>query len=128
MFLSIVRKKGISEGLVSAHLAKPSPETEKAIRVQLNEWSSMIWNDHGNTSLKEIGTHAAGLSALSSVALEAMDLRNNGTITSEWIKTKQELIKKYSVAIAETELDVIPELTALITGKLSPESTEYPLF
>ena len=88
----------------------------------------MIWNDHGNTSLKEIRTHAVGLSALSSVALEAMDLRNNGTITSEWIKTKQELIKKYSVAIAETELDVIPELTALITGKLSPESTEYPLF
>lgn len=112
---------------VAAYLADPAKSSE--VRDQLQQWTTLNkWNDHGNTELKAVAPQAARLSELASTALEAMDLRAKGEVPADWIKSKQELLKKAGTAVAETELDVLPELQALINGKLLPEATTYPLF
>ncbi len=113
---------------VSSYLQTQDRDAARAIRAQLQVWSYMQWNSYQQPCLEAIRPHAVNLQALSKLALEAMDQRDKGVVLLEWVNRQQELLKKAATPVAETELDVLPELAALINGKLLPEPATYPLF
>ena len=115
---------------VSKYLQKDTI-AEKAVRAQLRKWitADEQWDKYnGNAQLMEVSGHAHNLAVLSTAVLEAMDLRKNGTVGEDWLSAKKEIIKKASTPAGDTELAVLPELEALITGILKPEPLQYPLF
>ena len=103
-------------------------DAEKAIRAQLQAWTYLQWNSYQQPTLEAIRPHAVNLQQLSKLALEAMDQRYQGVVLSDWVNKQQDLLKKAAQPVAETELDVLPELAALINGKLIPEPASYSLF
>ena len=113
---------------VSSYLQTQDRDAARAIRAQLQVWSYMQWNSYQQPCLEAIRPHAVNLQALSKLALEAMDQRDKGVVLLEWVNRQQELLKKAATPVAETELDVLPELAALINGKLLPEPATYSLF
>ena len=114
--------------LVTAYLQNQDRDAEKAIRAQLQAWTYLQWNSYQQPTLEAIRPHAVNLQQLSKLALEAMDQRYQGVVLSDWVNKQQDLLKKAAQPVAETELDVLPELAALINGKLIPEPASYSLF
>jgi hexosaminidase len=113
---------------VNAYLLTQDRDAAKSIRAQLQVWSYLQWNSYQQPTLEALRPHADHLQQLSKLALEAMDQRDKGVILLDWVNRQQELLKKAAQPVAETELDVLPELVGLITGKLAPEPGSYPLF
>jgi hexosaminidase len=113
---------------VSAYLSTQDRDAAQQIRQQLKAWSSMTWNSYQQPALEAIRPHANNLAQLAKIAMEAMDQRDQGVVLIDWVNRQQDLLKKAAAPQAETELDVVPELAALINGKLAAEPTNYPLF
>jgi hexosaminidase len=124
------QQKRVFRDNVKKYLQKDSI-AEAAVRRQLREWvdAEQQWNAYkGNKILMEVFVHAQYLSQLSAAALEAMDLRKKGPVGEDWLSAKKELIKKASSPAGETELAVLQELEAVITGILKSEPAQYSLF
>ena len=113
---------------VSAYLQTQDQDAAKAIRAQLQAWTYLQWNSYQQPTLEAIRPHAVNLQLLSKLALEAMDERDKGVVLLDWVAKQQDLLKKAAQPVAETELDVLPELAALINGKLAAEPGSYSLF
>jgi hexosaminidase len=113
---------------VAAYLQTQDRDAAKAIRAQLQAWSYLQWNSYQQPTLEAIRPHAVNLQQLSKLALEAMDQRDKGIVLLDWVSRQQDLLKKAGQPVAETELDVLPELAALINGKLVAEPGSYSLF
>lgn len=113
---------------VAAYLQTQDRDAAKAIRAQLQAWSYLQWNSYQQPTLEAIRPHAVNLQELSKLALEAMDQRDKGIVLLDWVARQQDLLKKAGQPVAETELDVLPELAALINGKLVAEPGSYSLF
>ena len=112
---------------VEQYLSDPSGPEAGRIRKRLMAWmqvKDMIWGP----GLKPVKPHADNLSSLASAALESMDRRSQGQWSAEWAASKDEVVRKAAAIHAETQLDLVSELQALITGKLLPLPTSYPLF
>ena len=129
LFVNSQKKREFRDN-VNKYLQKDSI-AEAAVRRQLREWvtAEQQWNSYkGIKTLMEVFVHAQNLSQLSVAALEAMDLRMKGPVGEDWLSAKKELIKKASSPAGDTELAVLQELEALITGILKSEPSQYPLF
>jgi hexosaminidase len=113
---------------VAAYLQNQDRDAAKAIRAQLQAWSYLQWNSYQQPTLEAVRPHAVNLQELSKLALEAMDQRDKGIVLLDWVNRQQDLLKKAAQPAGETELDVLPELAALINGKLPPEPVSYSLF
>ena len=112
---------------VERYLSDPSGPEAGNIRKRLSAWiqvKDMPWEG----GLKPVAPHAENVSALASAALESMDRRSKGQWSAEWAGSKDELVRKAAAPHAETQIDVVSELQALITGKLPPLPSSYPLF
>jgi len=118
---------------VEKFLATKNPEAEQWLKHQLLAWRD---NDQQLQSLfrsssqaKEISAHSGNLSLLSAAALNVMDQTKSG-ILSDSTSTKNNflLIQNAKTTDGEVELSVLPELEALITGKLTALPKQFPFF
>ena len=118
---------------VAAYIQTKSVQSEKAVRAELINWKEN-YNQlnslfSSSTLAKEIELHSKNLSVLSSLCLQVMDLRANGKHpTEQWMKDVQVQLESAKGTYGEVELAVLPELTALITGQLTPLPVGYGLF
>lgn len=107
--------------------------SERAIQQQLNNWIGLpvaLRNCFkSNAIAREVENHAKNLSDLSKACLELLALQKEGkTADSSWISKQKQSLKEASKVYGDTELAVLPELEALINGKLAPLPKAYVLF
>lgn len=119
--------------LVKVYLEHPDKNIEEQIRGYLQTWqqNDSILNAclHRDQRLKDVAEHSKNLAAAAAIGLEALDRTGKGTSNdTAWVKQKTASISAYSKPVAETEIAVLPEIRALVTGKLDAEPASYPLF
>jgi hypothetical protein len=118
---------------VKAFLERHDKAAESNIRARLTSWQQ---NDalleplfSGNKRLAEIQDHSKNLAAAAAIGLEALDKIDKGTAPDgAWIQQQANTLDNYSRAHNETEIAVIPEIAALVTGHLAPEPASYSAF
>jgi hexosaminidase len=119
--------------LVSNWIERKDTLSGQAISQQLNEWIGLP-NDlkkyfNSNAIAKEIEMHAVNLSGLSKSCLELLGIQRAGREgDSSWLSKQKQFLAEASKSYGDTELAVLPELEALLTGKLAPLPKVYPLF
>lgn len=75
-----------------------------------------------------VATHARQLELLTRTALEALDKRQAGSLTADWLASQKPLFVTASKPTGSLELSVVPEIEAILTGDLKPEPVSYPMF
>lgn len=118
---------------VKAFLEKHDKEAENSIRAYLITWQK---NDAsleplfvGNKRLSEIQDHSKNLAAAAGIGLDALDKIDKGTsLDGTWLRQQANALDNYSKAHNETEIAIIPEIAALLTGHLAPEPATYSAF
>ena len=98
----------------------------------------MLWRENDNqlqslfkssAQAKEIAVHSKNLSLLSIAALDAIDrLKSGNPLDSNSNKENLVLLQNAKITDAEVELAILPELEALITGKLAGLPKQVPFF
>ncbi|MBS1530686.1 MAG: family 20 glycosylhydrolase [Bacteroidetes bacterium] len=119
--------------LVKTFLANHDKNAENSIRAYLTAWQQ---NNAllqplfaGNKRLLEVQDHSKNLSAAAAIGLAALDKIDNGSpADAAWVQQQANALDAYSKAHNETEIAVIPEIAALVTGHLAPEPTVYSAF
>ncbi|HEX3385225.1 MAG TPA: family 20 glycosylhydrolase, partial [Mucilaginibacter sp.] len=119
--------------VVKIFLSTHDKNAESNIRAYLTAWQQ---NDSllqplfaGNKRLLEVQDHSKNLSAAAVIGLEALDRIGKGTSAdAAWIQQQANALDSYSRAHSETEIAVIPEIAALVTGHLPPEPSAYSVF
>jgi hexosaminidase len=81
-----------------------------------------------SVQLKKVEQHSKNLAILASIGLEAMEKNKMGQIAETWQKEKLEMISGAAKPFGETELSILPEIKALVTGVLDPLPKTYPAF
>jgi len=118
---------------VKALLEKHDKKAENSIRACLTVWQQ---NDalleplfSGNRRLTEIQDQSKNLTAAAAIGLEALDRIDKGTAADgAWVQQQANALDNCAKAHNETEIAVIPEIAALVTGHLAPEPTTYSAF
>jgi hexosaminidase len=119
--------------MVKAFLENHDKETENHIRACLIAWQQ---NDAfieplmaGNKRLSDIQDQSKNLAAAAAIGLEALDLADKSAMPDgSWLQQRANALDNYSKAHNETEIAVIPEIAALVTGHLAPEPAAYSAF
>ncbi|MBS1525202.1 MAG: family 20 glycosylhydrolase [Bacteroidetes bacterium] len=119
--------------LVKAYLQNRDKTAENSIRAYLTAWQQ---NDAGmqplfagNKRLMEVQDHSKNLAAAAAIGLDALDRADKNTpADGTWVQQKANALDAYSRAHYETEIAVIPEIAALVTGHLAPEPASYSAF
>jgi hexosaminidase len=119
--------------LVKAFLANHDKTTENRIKTYLTNWQQ---NDAllqplfaGNKRLLDVQDHSKNLAAAAVIGLDALNKIDNGAqADTTWIQQQSNALDTYGKAHSETEIAVIPEIAALVTGHLAPEPASYSAF
>jgi hexosaminidase len=118
---------------VADYLQTHSPESEAVLRKWLALW---LANDAllqryfaKSEDLREVRSQSANLACLARAGLTVLDSSKSGSSTSGLSSNGLgEIVKEAKVSHGETEIAILPEIDALIQGKLEPEPKVYPLF
>jgi hexosaminidase len=104
----------------------------KRIMVWLKQWQQINTDLQPlfsqSLQLKKVEQHSKNLAILASIGLEAMEKNKMGQISETWQKEKLEIINGAGKPYGETELSVLPEIKALVTGVLDPLPKAYAAF
>jgi len=119
--------------MVTAYLQNRDTSIEKSIRQQLITWKD---NDKllqpyfaGNTTLALVKEHSKNLAIAAVIGLEALDkIKEGSQPPASWAKEKTTALAACKTVSSETEIAVIREIEALVTGKLAPDPASYPMF
>ncbi|TWI95847.1 hexosaminidase [Mucilaginibacter frigoritolerans] len=119
--------------LVKLYLEKHDKDAVNNIRAYLLAWQQ---NDSaleplfaGNKRLVEVQEHSANLSAAAVIGLEALDRADKMLpVDADWVQKKSDELGTYEKSHNDTEIAVIPEIAALVTGHLAAEPASYPTF
>ena len=118
---------------VVTYLASHDKEAENQIKNYLATWQK---NDAilrplfvGDKRLSDIQDQSQNLSAAAAIGLEALDRADKQAPTeAAWIEKQRDQLRTYARAHHETEIAVIPEILALVSGQLTAEPETYPVF
>ena len=115
-------------GSVKAYLATHDKTAADNIKTYLLTWKN---NDDllkplipGNRRLKEVEEQSKNLSAAAAIALEAMDKTGD----ANWTKHQLDKLAAFEKPRSETEIAVLPEIEALVSGKFVAEPGVYSQF
>lgn len=119
--------------LVKLYLESHDKAVEAQIKTYLITWQQ---NDAalkplfaGNKRLMEIEDHSKNLSAAAAIGLDALDRIDKGTANdAAWVQQQSGALDALGKAHNETEIAVIPEIGALVTGHLVAEPVTYSAF
>ena len=119
--------------LVKAYLETHDKKTENEIKSYLVAWQD---NDAhlqqlfaGNKRLMDIQDHSKNLSLAAAIGLEALEHADKaGSPDTAWIRQQAIALGSYAKVHGDTEIAVLPEITALVNGALLPEPTAYKVF
>jgi hexosaminidase len=119
--------------LVKAYLETRDKNAENQIRDYLVAWKQ---NDGhlqplfaGNKRLMEIQDHSKNLSLAAAIGLEALEHGDKGVSSDPaWIQQQTAALTLYAKPHGAAEIAVIPEIEALVNGRLAPEPASYRLF
>ncbi len=119
--------------LVKLYLESHDKAVEAQIKTYLITWQQ---NDAalkplfaGNKRLMEIEDHPKNLSAAAAIGLDALDRIDKGTANdAAWVQQQSGALDALGKAHNETEIAVIPEIGALVTGHLVAEPVTYSAF
>ena len=119
--------------LVKAWLEAHDKDAEARIR----EWL-VTWRDNdarlqpifaGNKRLTEVRDHSRNLSLAAAVGLEALERADKGAAADPaWMEQQAAALDGFAKAHGETEIAVIPEIAALVSGRLAAEPDSYKVF
>ncbi|HTD97916.1 MAG TPA: family 20 glycosylhydrolase [Mucilaginibacter sp.] len=114
--------------LVKTYLKSHDKTAADNIKTYLLTWKN---NDDflkplfpGNKRLKEIEEQSKNLSAAAAIALEAMDKTGDANLT----KQQMDKLAAFEKPRSETEIAVLPEIEALVSGKFVAEPVAYSQF
>jgi hexosaminidase len=119
--------------LVKTFLETHDKNAESSIRTYLAAWQQ---NDallepmfHGNKRLTEIQDHSKNLSVAAAIGLDALNKIDKGAAPdAAWVQQQANTLDNCAKAHNESEIAVIPEIAALLTGHLAPEPASYSAF
>jgi hexosaminidase len=119
--------------LVQIYLEKKDKNAEEQIKAYLISWQQ---NDGllklvfaGNKRLTEVEDHSKNLATAATIGLDALNRIDKGTANdAAWVKQQSNALDEFGKAHNETEIAVIPEIGALVTGHLSNEPVSYSAF
>jgi hexosaminidase len=119
--------------LVKVYLESHDKAVEAQIKACLITWQQ---NDAvlkplfaGNKRLMEIEDHSKNLSAAAAIGLDALDRIDKGIADdAAWVKQQSGILDGLGKGHNETEIAVIPEIGALVTGHLVAEPVSYSAF
>jgi hexosaminidase len=111
--------------LVSAYLASHQDNDLQVIKAQLISWQNNKAQfdalKNATPYIQQLTDLSDQLSSAASIALQAL---NNEGNKDEQIKQLQQM----EIASHEVQLAVLPEIEALVSGKLGPLPASYPMF
>ncbi len=118
---------------VESYLRQKDVPSGKIINYYLTLWQN---NDQqlehlfsGSGSLEKVRVHSRNLSLVAALGKSAFEKIKTGTTPSaEWITECMAVIKNAKQPYGETELDIIPEVEALIRQQMVPLPEGYSLF
>jgi hexosaminidase len=119
--------------LVKTYLETHEKKAENQIRNYLVTWQN---NDArlqplfaGNKRLMEIQDHSKNLSLAAAIGLEVLERGDKGASSDPvWIQQQAHALDSFAKAHDDTEIAVIPEISALVNGSLAPEPASYRVF
>ena len=119
--------------LVEVYLSTKDKNAEAQIKSDLVLWQQNdvqlqpVFAD--NKRLLEVQDHSKNLAAAAAIGLDALDKIDKGTVNDAgWVKQQSDTLDLLGKAHNETEIAVIPEIMALVTGHLAPEPASYSVF
>jgi hypothetical protein len=118
---------------LSLYLKSHDAAAEKVLRVWLLTGSK---NDALVTAamaqskdLSEVASQSRSLAAVAEAGLKALDELDQGKALSQnQVAEADAVLKAAQGSAGETEITILPEMTALFHGSLTAEPTSYPLF
>lgn len=118
---------------VANYLNTKDQASARLIVSYLGDWKSndTLLQDYFTQSpiLQAIAPHSHNLQNAATIGLEAMDSISAGPRPDPaWLQAKLAALAEINKAYGETELAILPEIEALVTRRLAPEPTTYPLF
>ena len=119
--------------LVGDYLQHKDDSTAQAIHTCLTLWKNhraalepLLLHMPNST---DIDVHSKNLATAATIGLEAMDKIATGKVPADdWIKQKVDELAQTKKVYGEMDIAVIPEIEALVKGKLDAEPKDYPVF
>ncbi|MDB4920207.1 beta-N-acetylhexosaminidase [Mucilaginibacter sp.] len=119
--------------LVEIYLSTKDKNAEAQIKSTLILWQQndvqlqLVFAD--NKRLLEVQDHSKNLAAAAAIGLDALGKIDKGNANdTDWVKQQSDTLDIFGKAHNETEIAVIPEIIALVTGHLAPEPASYSVF
>ena len=119
--------------LVEDYLNSRNAVSETGLIKQLTEWRDnakdlQIYFDRSEL-ISQIRQQSDHLHEAALIGLEAMDKnRSPNKPSQEWINEKMRRLDEFKKSVAETNLDIIPEIEGLVKQQLAAEPATYPPF
>lgn len=117
---------------VQSWLSQKDSLSAKKIMLWLKEWqqinSGLRLMFDQSVQLKKVEQHSKNIAILASIGLDAIENSKTGQTSENWQKEKLEIISSMGKPYGETEISVLAEIKALVTGVLDPLPKTYPAF
>jgi hexosaminidase len=119
--------------LVKTWLGTHDTSAENKLKAWLISWRDNDARLHdifpGNIRLLAVQDQSKNLSLAAAIGLEALERHDKANPSDTlWDQQQVEALRAFTKPHGETEIAIIPEISALVSGTLPPEPASYPVF